>query len=236
MSSSDVPPTGSTSAAASLIQEGAAEVLSVANDPASSKASSNPQAVFYNPAQVINRDLSILVVSLFSKMRREEELAKKKGGKKGRGEEDQGGQAVAGAAAGTAASDKPAESSGAGASTKEKDGEGEKTEVKRAEGLEILEALAASGLRSVRYAKEIPGVKQITCNDLDATAVEHMKRNLEHNKVIVESFYCIAADYTTVSVRAGRGPSSTRYWNGLPRPERQRHSFCTRQPNTDVPV
>ncbi|KAG5460707.1 MAG: LOW QUALITY PROTEIN: tRNA methyltransferase, partial [Olpidium bornovanus] len=47
----------------------------------------------------------------------------------------------------------------------------------------ILEALSASGLRSVRYAKEISGVDEILANDLVAEAVESIKRNVEHNKL-----------------------------------------------------
>jgi tRNA (guanine26-N2/guanine27-N2)-dimethyltransferase len=56
----------------------------------------------------------------------------------------------------------------------------EKLEIERANkktnhesGITILDALAATGLRSVRYLKEIPNVRHITINDLssDATAV-----------------------------------------------------------------
>lgn len=39
---------------------------------------------------------------------------------------------------------------------------------KDANGVRILEALAASGLRSIRYAKEIRGIKEIIANDLSA--------------------------------------------------------------------
>ncbi|XP_076309693.1 tRNA methyltransferase 1 isoform X2 [Tachypleus tridentatus] len=47
----------------------------------------------------------------------------------------------------------------------------------------VLEALAASGLRSVRYAKEIPCLTCITANDFSYQAVESIKRNIKHNKV-----------------------------------------------------
>lgn len=47
----------------------------------------------------------------------------------------------------------------------------------------ILEALAASGLRSIRYALEISGVGKILANDYSTQAVESMKANIEHNKV-----------------------------------------------------
>jgi len=51
------------------------------------------------------------------------------------------------------------------------------------DGITILEALAASGLRSVRYAKEIPGVKSIIANDASTQAVESISRNIKYNKV-----------------------------------------------------
>lgn len=47
----------------------------------------------------------------------------------------------------------------------------------------ILEALSATGLRSIRYAKEIPGVKQIYANDISIQAVEAIKENVKRNKV-----------------------------------------------------
>merc|ERR1719193_328018 len=49
--------------------------------------------------------------------------------------------------------------------------------------IRILEALAASGLRSIRYWKEVEHVESICVNDLDATAVEHIRNNLKHNGV-----------------------------------------------------
>ena len=51
------------------------------------------------------------------------------------------------------------------------------------EGIEVLEALSASGLRSVRYAKEIEGLTKIVANDISAKAVESIKRNVETNGV-----------------------------------------------------
>lgn len=51
------------------------------------------------------------------------------------------------------------------------------------DGITILEGLAASGLRSVRYALEIGGVKSITANDISADAYKMMQKNIEHNNV-----------------------------------------------------
>jgi tRNA (guanine26-N2/guanine27-N2)-dimethyltransferase len=50
-------------------------------------------------------------------------------------------------------------------------------------GLTVLEALAASGLRSVRFAREIPGLKNVIANDWSQQAVESIQRNVEHNHV-----------------------------------------------------
>jgi len=47
----------------------------------------------------------------------------------------------------------------------------------------ILEALSATGLRSVRYWKEIPNLHSIVANDLSEDAVKEIKRNLEYNEI-----------------------------------------------------
>ncbi|XP_077284881.1 tRNA methyltransferase 1 isoform X2 [Arctopsyche grandis] len=47
----------------------------------------------------------------------------------------------------------------------------------------LLEALSASGLRSMRYAKEIEGIDTIIANDISAKAVESIEANIELNKV-----------------------------------------------------
>ncbi len=47
----------------------------------------------------------------------------------------------------------------------------------------MLEGLAASGLRSVRFALEVPGLKSITANDYSAKAAALIARNAQHNNV-----------------------------------------------------
>ncbi|KAA1064978.1 RNA methyltransferase tRNA(m5U54)methyltransferase [Puccinia graminis f. sp. tritici] len=44
-----------------------------------------------------------------------------------------------------------------------------------------LEALSATGLRAIRYAKEIPTLKSIIANDLSLSAVNLIKANITHN-------------------------------------------------------
>ncbi|VDD76323.1 unnamed protein product [Mesocestoides corti] len=50
-------------------------------------------------------------------------------------------------------------------------------------GLAVLEALAASGLRSVRYAKEIPLICRLVANDLDPAAAKLISENAKINSV-----------------------------------------------------
>ncbi|KAK9696348.1 RNA methyltransferase tRNA(m5U54)methyltransferase, partial [Basidiobolus ranarum] len=50
-------------------------------------------------------------------------------------------------------------------------------------GFSVLEALSATGLRSVRYAKEIPNIKYIVANDLEPDAVNAIKRNIKFNEL-----------------------------------------------------
>uniref|UniRef100_A0A8C8TL21 tRNA (guanine(26)-N(2))-dimethyltransferase n=1 Tax=Peromyscus maniculatus bairdii TaxID=230844 RepID=A0A8C8TL21_PERMB len=51
------------------------------------------------------------------------------------------------------------------------------------EGLRVLEGLAASGLRSIRFALEIPGLQSVVANDASARAVELIDRNVHLNGV-----------------------------------------------------
>ncbi len=57
------------------------------------------------------------------------------------------------------------------------------TELKEGKEVSALEALAASGLRSIRYAKEINGLTRIVANDLSDKAVDTIRRNVKDNGV-----------------------------------------------------
>ena len=46
----------------------------------------------------------------------------------------------------------------------------------------MLEALSATGLRAVRYVKEIPSLQTLVANDIDETATTLMKKNFEFNQ------------------------------------------------------
>mmetsp|Transcript_38634 Transcript_38634/g.58797 ORF Transcript_38634/g.58797 Transcript_38634/m.58797 type:complete len:389 (+) Transcript_38634:18-1184(+) len=88
-------------------------------------------AVFYNPVQEFNRDISIAVIREYIKVFTEEREAKGK----------------------------------------------------TVDGISVLEALAATGLRSVRYLKEIPKIRKLVANDLDPAAVDLMTKNFEFNSI-----------------------------------------------------
>lgn len=47
----------------------------------------------------------------------------------------------------------------------------------------ILDALSATGLRALRYAKELPFNTKVTANDLSKAAVESIKLNIQHNQL-----------------------------------------------------
>jgi hypothetical protein len=47
----------------------------------------------------------------------------------------------------------------------------------------VLEGLSASGLRSVRFALEVPGLRSITANDFSFKAAALISRNARYNGV-----------------------------------------------------
>jgi tRNA (guanine26-N2/guanine27-N2)-dimethyltransferase len=115
--------------------------------------------VFYNKVQEFNRDLSVLMLRLFAERRlrdRTEKRLKKEGLSK---------EAIQERLAGV------------DWTAKVRDDDPDE------DGMVVLDALAASGLRSIRYMKEVPGVKRVVVNDLDEAAVEQARRNVAFNRV-----------------------------------------------------
>ncbi len=55
-------------------------------------------------------------------------------------------------------------------------------------GVNILEGLSASGLRSIRYAKELSYVNKIIINDFSKEAVVNIERNVKHNNLDSSKF------------------------------------------------
>lgn len=51
------------------------------------------------------------------------------------------------------------------------------------DGISLLDGLAATGLRSVRYLKEIPGIRQMIVNDISVAATKTAQENFVANGV-----------------------------------------------------
>ena len=123
--------------------------------------------VFYNKVQVFNRDVSVLVMALFAQWRYIEKRERQAGADARKAGGD-------GAAAAEAERARLYALSAA-----------ELDELLREDaatgGLRVLDALAATGLRSVRYAKEVPGVKKVVSNDIEAEAAKKCQENATSN-------------------------------------------------------
>ncbi|KAL9102208.1 MAG: hypothetical protein Q9163_002614 [Psora crenata] len=65
--------------------------------------------------------------------------------------------------------------------TKSRDGHRPKPETDATSLFRILDALSATGLRALRYGKEVPIATHITANDLSGSATASIKLNVEHN-------------------------------------------------------
>ncbi|KAL6462103.1 hypothetical protein MHYP_G00302480 [Metynnis hypsauchen] len=127
--------------------------------------------VFYNPVQEFNRDLTCAVVTEFAR----ETLAQRGVRIVVPGEKDRVVVRLADERNG-------GEGEGGGEEKREEfrtTPVGERCE----DGLRVLEALAASGLRSVRFSLEVPGLKSVTANDCSAKAAALIARNAAHNNV-----------------------------------------------------
>ena len=161
-------------------------------------------SVFYNPVQVQNRDLSILMITLYAERRAKSKalVAKKKQIRielQTKYDEEysmkNNGESVIDITSGKRKKN---------TMTKQQRKEMENEITKQYNeyeqtingrtliqdnkndhgGITILDALAASGLRSIRYWKEIPGVKHVTINDLELAAVERAFDNIQCNNLV----------------------------------------------------
>lgn len=132
--------------------------------------------VFYNPVQEFNRDLSIAVLSHFSAVWAAEQqtLLAKRAAARARAEARLASAAVDGDPAAAVESAGPASAS---------DAERVDDPPERYEGMTILEALSATGLRAVRYFNEIQGLRSVIANDMSPEAVAAIRRNVLYNKL-----------------------------------------------------
>ncbi|KAK8200043.1 S-adenosyl-L-methionine-dependent methyltransferase [Phyllosticta capitalensis] len=187
------------------VREGLAHILippnaATSTDPkkaAKGESEEERQKVFYNPIQQFNRDLSVLAIYAFGesflaerqeKRERQEQLDKKrkaKANKKRKPASDEQAEQdteAAEAAPGAVEQKSSGETTNFDDSVTEEPSVSANGEAKNPP-FRILDALSASGLRALRYAKEIPFATSITGNDLSPDAVKAMKLNVIHNQV-----------------------------------------------------
>ncbi|KAG1459556.1 hypothetical protein G6F56_006138 [Rhizopus delemar] len=113
--------------------------------------------VFYNPVQQFNRDMSIAAIRTWSEIYNNEKIERIEK-KLSRKKDEKSKEAL----------------------------QNSLDKIKNTNNFTILEALGASGLRSIRYAKEIPKLKQVICNDIELDAMESIKRNVKYNGLTEE--------------------------------------------------
>ncbi|KAF5791909.1 putative tRNA (guanine(26)-N(2))-dimethyltransferase [Helianthus annuus] len=147
-----------------IIKEGEAEILM-----------HKKNQVFYNKAQVNNRDMSIAVLRTFISKREEEYeafLSKKMNYKASKTSVSNG---SSNGECGTSKEIHKDEPCTKGDQPLEGKVQGELKPPR------VLEALSASGLRALRYAREVEGIGQVVALDNDKASVEACRRNIKFN-------------------------------------------------------
>lgn len=74
-------------------------------------------------------------------------------------------------------------------------------------GISVLDGLAATGLRSIRYLKEVPGISSLTINDLCKNATDAARNNCISNEVFDEKKVHIENKDATMLMYENREPS-----------------------------
>ncbi|CAM8970922.1 unnamed protein product [Rhodiola kirilowii] len=173
-----------------VIKEGEAEILMHAKNE-----------VFYNKTQVNNRDLSIAVLREFIKRRKQEHdamLGKRNRGRKPFVKDEV--EDVSGEASNSCVDDGEKNNGECEKELKspleneccelERSGfnSGEEEKKKRElKGARVLEALSASGLRALRYAREVEDLGEVVALDNDKNSVEACRRNIRFNGSVASS-------------------------------------------------
>ncbi|XP_071735108.1 tRNA (guanine(26)-N(2))-dimethyltransferase 2-like [Rutidosis leptorrhynchoides] len=160
-----------------IIKEGEAEILMHSKNE-----------VFYNKTQVNNRDMSIAVLRTFISKRKEEHEARlcKRNKKALKVSEDCDSgletpnespmpNGKSNGECQETRADEPCGTSKEAEKIPEANGRGELKPPR------VLEALSASGLRALRYAREVEGIGQVVALDNDKASVEACRRNIKFN-------------------------------------------------------
>ena len=179
----DAAPAAAAAAAAAIGPDGIADV-----------EGEGLQEVFYNKVQVFNRDLSILMIQTFVDERKDEWAARLDSQR-----EKEKRRAAAKAALTAGAAPAAAEAAPAPASSPAPAADSEASAAAEPfPGIQILEALSATGLRSIRYFREISDVRSIIVNDMDAEAVKSIEHNILLNGLTTQQLQPSHSDAITL--------------------------------------
>ncbi|KAI9606885.1 hypothetical protein H4Q26_006429 [Puccinia striiformis f. sp. tritici PST-130] len=163
------------------------------------ESAAQPSEAFINPVQEYNRDLSIMAIKAWSSIRNQELESKwiksKNSRNKKRGPSDSNHELINSKKIKQAESDQPVtqdtpvdvtnqstqQPTPPPAASEDPPNNTKNTYKFQPQKFSALEALSATGLRAIRYAKEIPSLKSILANDLSPSAVKLIKANITHN-------------------------------------------------------
>lgn len=144
------------------------------------------ESVFYNPVQAFNRDISVAAIQAWSQLCNEEARARfemkteKKRRKKRRLSCEPNGKTA----------DQELHYSEVDSSKQDMEeicSSGQKFQEFRPLRYSVLEALSATGLRAIRYIKELSYVREVIANDVDPGAVERIEQNIRLNGLDAKS-------------------------------------------------
>ncbi|KXG45404.1 tRNA (guanine(26)-N(2))-dimethyltransferase [Penicillium griseofulvum] len=181
-----------------VIKEGLAKILNPPAQQAASKGTKKDlksddqmQSVFYNPIQQFNRDLSVLAIRAhgehiidLKKQKAAEKLKKQAGnGEKKRKREDDQTENPRPAPNAEHKDNAEATNQPVSAPSADQEPKLEAGSEQPAASFTVLDALSATGLRALRYASELPFVTKVVANDLSASAIKSMKKNIEYNEL-----------------------------------------------------
>ncbi|TQV96160.1 hypothetical protein V2A60_003400 [Cordyceps javanica] len=165
------------------------------------------QQVFYNPIQQYNRDLSVLAIKAYG----EEALEKRKNRKKAK-DAKHGKKRKRGDENGTKTESSEQPEQPEPQTETEATTEDQNASQTTKPSFQMLDALSASGLRALRYARELPFVTSITANDLSASAAKSIKQNVKHNGVedivSVTNGDALAVMYRTIADALANGENN----------------------------
>nr|VDC86465.1 unnamed protein product [Brassica oleracea] len=163
-----------------VVKEGEAEILM-----------HKKNKVFFNKAQVNNRDMSIAVMRAYISKRKQEHEAmlSKRARSSGKAPEKDVSSEVSKEETLTENGEDNGKTNGETSQDGPKEAAKTTYEPARRElkPPRVLEALSASGLRALRYAREVEGIGQVVALDNDPASVEACQRNLKFNGLMSTS-------------------------------------------------